>query len=320
MFEERDALKELELKSARDPEFLLIKVDHANGIRVPHQRSHPKSMNTIVRPRVSVFGLLDHRSDLRLLMPYLQIFPHDANLTISLIFAHLLNVARSGSLPAELHTQGDNCAKENKNMTLFAFYAVLVGRRIFERIYSESLPAGHTHTDIDLLFSPIPDALDSMDVGSYQDFINTFLPFTYRSHRNKPHIAPLPPIYSWSDWLDGFVRPLEGFSKFRSFRFELEDGEPVVGVRKNSLDPKWIGFDNEHGFQILLAAPRGGPRELDPSPVPSEHVAQMSRLERYMSPGAKADWDSVLADVRTVHATNPMYDQAEDILAPLSAV
>ena len=47
----------------------------------------------------------------------------------------------------------DNCWKENKNINMFCFLGMLVERGWFNEIYLDSLPTGHTHENIDQLFS-----------------------------------------------------------------------------------------------------------------------------------------------------------------------
>jgi len=221
MFQEREGLNNVHLAALMKPdETLALTIDHANGIRLPHQHQYPKSLSTIVRPRAEVFGAIDHGKGTRILIPHLQIFPHNANLTISLVFFVLCRRASEGVLPLDLHLAGDNCAKENKNRILIAFLLLLVGLRIFRRIILEMLPQGHTHTEIDALFSWISTALNAMNVGSLTEMIANFLPFAFKHQQKKPIIAHMPPVYDWSSWLDPALRHFEGLSQFRSFKFE----------------------------------------------------------------------------------------------------
>ena len=47
------------------------------------------------------------------------------------------------------------CHRENKNRYVLAFLKSLVDCGVFEHIYLNFLPVGHTHCDIDELFSRI---------------------------------------------------------------------------------------------------------------------------------------------------------------------
>ena len=68
-------------------------------------------------------------------------------------------MASRGSLPPKLILQLDNTSQENKNSRMFAFLAMLVERGIFKEIEVNFLPVGHTHEDIDAVFSLISQAL-----------------------------------------------------------------------------------------------------------------------------------------------------------------
>ena len=52
--------------------------------------------------------------------------------------------------------------RENKNRYLFAYLKSLVDCGIFEHIYLNFLPVGHTHCDIDQLFSRVATFLKGM--------------------------------------------------------------------------------------------------------------------------------------------------------------
>ena len=59
----------------------------------------------------------------------------------------------NGTLPPILYIQVDNCARENKNQYLFAYLGLLVDWNVFKKIELNYLPVGHTHEDIDQMFS-----------------------------------------------------------------------------------------------------------------------------------------------------------------------
>ena len=55
--------------------------------------------------------------------------------------------------PPTLYLQLDNTCKENKNRFLFGYCAMLVRLGLFEKVVVGFLPKGHTHEDIDQMFS-----------------------------------------------------------------------------------------------------------------------------------------------------------------------
>ena len=65
----------------------------------------------------------------------------------------------------------DNCARENKNKDVFAYFAYLVKCGLFDRVESSFLPVVHTHEDIDQLFSVIGNYLKFHDAHTLSDFM-----------------------------------------------------------------------------------------------------------------------------------------------------
>ena len=49
--------------------------------------------------------------------------------------------------------QLDNCVGENKNHYLFAYLSLLVAKGVFKTVHLGFLMVGHTHEDIDAMFS-----------------------------------------------------------------------------------------------------------------------------------------------------------------------
>jgi hypothetical protein len=80
-------------------------------------------------------------------------WPKGANATIEVIQRTLRHLESQGPLPEVLYLQMDNCWRENKNRYLFGYLALLVFRRIFRTVFIHFLPKGHTHEDIDQMFS-----------------------------------------------------------------------------------------------------------------------------------------------------------------------
>ena len=58
-----------------------------------------------------------------------------------------------GQPPRSLYLQMDNCACENKNKYVFAFCSLLVELGIFRKIKVSFQMVGHTHEDVDQMFS-----------------------------------------------------------------------------------------------------------------------------------------------------------------------
>lgn len=74
---------------------------------------------------------------------------------------------RGGSrwkLPPILLLQMDNCGRENKNQHLVKYLSALQDAGVFSRIEVHFLPVGHTHSQIDQLFSVVYRHIKSQDL------------------------------------------------------------------------------------------------------------------------------------------------------------
>ena len=70
--------------------------------------------------------------------------------------------------------------RENKNRYLFAYFKSLVDCGIFEHIYLNFLPVGHTHCDIDQLFSRVATFLKGMfRIAFYCTYFQTCRPLPF---------------------------------------------------------------------------------------------------------------------------------------------
>ena len=82
-------------------------------------------------------------------------FSSEANTNITCLLKTLEHIASGDlrNLPRHLHVQMDNSGKENKNNNMHGFLAALVQLSHFDLLEISYLPTGHTHEDVDALFS-----------------------------------------------------------------------------------------------------------------------------------------------------------------------
>ncbi|PIK34158.1 hypothetical protein BSL78_29027 [Apostichopus japonicus] len=122
---------------------------------IPHLIVKDKDSASLARLPVHFTGVLLHTSTAEGKMPFVfhdvKHIPHDSNLTIYCLTEALK--AAQDYLGKVLFLQMDNCFRENKNKFVLSFAALLVERDIFEEVYIHFLPVGHTHEDVDQMFS-----------------------------------------------------------------------------------------------------------------------------------------------------------------------
>lgn len=68
-------------------------------------------------------------------------YPHDSNLTLTVIVNVLVNFAKTNQFPEVLYLQMDNTCRENKNRFVLTFCAALVHLQIFKKVSSYIVPA-----------------------------------------------------------------------------------------------------------------------------------------------------------------------------------
>lgn len=94
-------------------------------------------------------------------------FPHDANVTVECLLRTLEHYrALNGRLPPKLYIQFDN-AKNNKCNAIVKLLALLVELGVFEKIKLCFLLVGHTHNDVDQLFSQFTKLLTKFGFEVY---------------------------------------------------------------------------------------------------------------------------------------------------------
>ncbi|KAL3698380.1 hypothetical protein R1sor_012456 [Riccia sorocarpa] len=75
-------------------------------------------------------------------------------------------------LPPVFMLQMDNPAKDNKNVHVLAFCSELVIRGVFETVEVNFLMVGHTHEDVDALFSKV--SAQTINKTSLKGHLSTF--------------------------------------------------------------------------------------------------------------------------------------------------
>jgi len=143
---------------SRPSVYMSLIIDYSNPLPLPTHSPVPKAwMHYGNRFTMVLGGLIDHSHGKHLFLHPQPFWPKDANLVISTLFHHirarLLTNTTPNTRPSVLYLQADNCAAENKNVYMLAFLSLLVSLDVFQEVYLSFLLVGHTHEDIDQLFS-----------------------------------------------------------------------------------------------------------------------------------------------------------------------
>ena len=137
----------------------------------------------------------------------LDFYPHDANVTISLLFHQILSY--KNNRPPILILHMDNCAKENKNKYVFSWISTLIAFGWFNTVEVYFLPTGHIHEKNDACFILISNALKTYNCITPDDFINIFILKAYNCVTEKPNVKSIYNIYNWKDWITPYLNNLK---------------------------------------------------------------------------------------------------------------
>ena len=147
---------------------------------------------------------------------------------------------KEGNIPPILNLQLDNTNKTNKGRTLFAFLFLLVHFGVVSKILIAYLPPGHTHEDIDQLFSRIAEHLRRNDALTRTE-LERVLRESLRYNKKPIKVVPLQTAANISGWfnsMDANERPKkpDGCMQYRQFRIKKDkDGIVLLQARSSPI-------------------------------------------------------------------------------------
>ena len=118
---------------------------------LPNTKIISKSASGLWKLRTHVTGSLLHTKSPCGKYAYAFIdllqWPHDSNMTITVLINLLLDYIKEHNLPGTLYLQLDNTSRENKNRYLLGFCAILVELKIFKKVQWPSEVLVLTYSD-----------------------------------------------------------------------------------------------------------------------------------------------------------------------------
>ncbi|XP_035680730.1 uncharacterized protein LOC118418795 [Branchiostoma floridae] len=164
-------------------------------------------------------------------------WPHDSNLTCTVLLATLRKVAKSynNRLPGTLYLQMDNCWRECKNQYVFAFLGLLVLRGIFKEVQVGYLLVGHTHEDVDQFFSRVAEKLRKRDATTVEELVDVI-------EKSFPNVEgeELDAVLDVKDYMGDVCNHLEQHSCPHQYRFTTGlDSKLIVEYKNFGVDEEW---------------------------------------------------------------------------------
>lgn len=264
------------LGRAHPSDFLSVIIDGADqaAFGSPHFCTHSKETEHCWRIATSLMGALVHGFGV-FGFTYMPNIKHGANLVIEVLHRVLDTVWKEGLntyLPDVLFLQVDNTTKQNKNKYLFGYLALLVEWNCFETVIVSFLMVGHTHEDIDQIFSRVATYLRKHNAVSRAEFLEAFAA-SYKARRHeedsRKFTANIEQAANMSDLFDNLniLNPMgssekrDGITKFHQFKFVKEAGVVVMYVREWCAETPekepWRGIDiDEFGRPLMQVVGR----------------------------------------------------------------
>ncbi|XP_062581892.1 uncharacterized protein LOC134243670 [Saccostrea cucullata] len=109
------------------------------------------------------------------------------------------------SLPDVLYLQMDNCARENKNRYLLAFMCYLVECGIFRKVKISFLMVGHTHEDVDQVFSRFSHWLSKYATLTLPKLMAAFK----KCYTPAPTSVRTSSIFNIAEWSTPFINSIK---------------------------------------------------------------------------------------------------------------
>jgi hypothetical protein len=233
------------------------------GYNMPHFKYTTKINSTVEKMKLHVTGVLVHGW---------RAFMYTSNdrwiggssLSVEILQRTLAHLEQDRALPPIFYLQLDNTSKDNKNNYVFVYLAWLIFRGIFQRIEVSFLPVGHTHEDIDQMFSRTSVQLKNIDIPTRREFerelTNSYDLF------GGVIVEHVDAVIDWKDWVEQnqLYHSIPQFHGIQHFKFE-KDSQGIVRImvksRFNAKD--WSGFESRdvNGHALLP--------EFMPSKLPS---------------------------------------------------
>ncbi|XP_063406405.1 uncharacterized protein LOC134690365 [Mytilus trossulus] len=248
-------------KAKKHPDkYLSIIIDGMDQSKteIPHYMYVSSMVSCLWKLRVHLAGAIVHGVGIYGFFDYMQ-YQHGSALTIHVLINILWMLKEK--LPATLYMQMDNCGRENKNRYLFAFLGLLVELKVFKKIKVSFLPVGHTHEDIDQVFSRFSHWLTDHSALTLPSLIKGFEKCTTPS----PTGIITEDVFNVTEWIAPHISSISGHSKPHAFKFESdENGRAMLFTKAYANDKNWDHCEGTEKY-LLKSRPSGQPNIIEPN-------------------------------------------------------
>jgi hypothetical protein len=232
---------------------MIVDAADQSDYAMPYFYNATHSSQKCFRVPTHLMGVLVHGEAVHA-YTYYETFKQGNNVTIEAIHEALaVKLAKDGALPDTLYLQLDNTSKQCKGRYMIGFLGFLILLGLFKHIVLSFLPVGHTHEDIDQVFSRLSVYLEchnALNVVQLHDAVRR----CYQTRDGHRAITGhWDRCANFSHWIKPYLNNYDGISMFRQFRFSSVDGEVRVQSRKHTSDRgEWAGIRGDDAWTAVF--------------------------------------------------------------------
>ena len=288
--------------------YMSIIIDAPKRYLLPNIQPATKTSTSIERFPVEAIGVISHSTSQREYYFYIPVWAKNPNLIITVLFLHIVTVFSQldKKQPPVLWLQMDNASGENKNKWVLAFLCWLVQCGWFFEIVVSFLPPGHTHVDVDQMFSTLAIWLLTHTLWFLTDLVR-MLSTVYQKQGTVPQGSYLQTIFNWKGFLAPHMTTIHGMKAAHVFLIRRQPDDRVgLKMKKwHTTEDPWTGSNaNPKDWIYLLSSmPSGIPDQLQPQQINSTvELADIIKIDSRMPENSKLKWNHLFAEQFTLRS------------------
>ena len=196
------------LATAFPDRFLSLIFDGADCSKteIPQMAYRSHASSAVQKVKMHVMGCIahSHQSYLFTCPPHIA---QGHNVTIQALYEVLVHHKQvHGRIPPTLNIQLDNTTKQNKGKYLMGYLGTLIKDGVIKQAFVNFLPVGHTHEDIDQLFSRVSTYLRRFDAPD-DVTLRACLRASFRKYGKPPIVVGWDKVANISGYLQKLMVP-----------------------------------------------------------------------------------------------------------------
>ena len=205
--------------------------------------------------------------------------PADTNMNILCLMKIIEKLREHGKLKKKLHLQFDNTTAGNKTVRMYAFLGMMVQFKVFEEIIVEFLHVGHTHEDIDAVFSKVAVWIYKRSIQTLSVVLAMLGKFLKGFKTNIPHVEQLKIVPDTWGWLKNcYNKSIKGTNDARSVRIMMKNGWAHIWSKQTMAEAQ-DHYAPPDGIQLITKIPDARPKNVVLRPLDTSDFDKIIQIE-----------------------------------------